>query len=159
MSTARLAAVTAVAVILAWVASAAEGFVLLLAALSGWCSDSSTDCAAQQSGAESSMVIFGLAALLIAIAVTYIVIYGLARPRIQRRRWYLAAAIAILAMPLAVIAGALWTYDALGHSPGARESAIATAILIQLTWPVAWAVALGRVTTRHLPQVDCATGP
>jgi len=153
MSTKRLTAVTAVAIIVAWVATAAEGFVLLLAALSGWC-DSSTqaDCAAQQSSAESSMVIFGVACLVIAIGVAYAAIRGLARPRIERRRWYLGAAIAILAMPLAVIAGGLWTYDALGHTPGGKESAIATAILIQLTWPVAWAVGLDRVTEREVAR-------
>jgi hypothetical protein len=160
MNRTRLLGLTTVSVIVAWLATAAMGFVLLLSALSGWCSDDATqaECASQQHSADVTAIVLGLLGLAIAVALTYAVVRGLSRPTIERRRWYLGAAVGILAMPLGVIAGALIAYDTLGHTPGGREAAIATAILIQLAWPLAWALALDRITVREALGAP-ATGP
>lgn len=160
LATARLLSLTAAACMLAWVATAAEGLVLVLSALSGWCSDSSTDaqCSSQQSGATASMVIFSLIVLALGIGLLFLVIRGLARPRMARERWYLAAAVGMLAMPAAAIAGGLAAFHAFSHPGGSQAPGWAGALTIQLALLAGWALALNRITTRELEREASARG-
>jgi hypothetical protein len=158
MTTARLLSLTAVACILAWMATAAEGLVLVLSALSGWCSDSSTDaqCSSRQSGAEASGVIFSLIVLAVAIGLVFVVIRGLARPRFARRRWYLAAAAGMLPIPATGIAGGLAAFVAFSHRGGSQASAWGAGLMIELSLLAGWALALNRITSRELHRETSA---
>jgi MFS family permease len=159
MTTARLLSLTVVACILAWVATAGEGLVVVVSALSGWCSDSSTEaqCSSQQSGATANLIIFSVIVVVLGAGLLFIAIRGLARPRV-RERWYAAAAVGMLAMPAAAIAGGLAAFHVFSHPGGDQAPGWVAALTIQLSLLAGWALALDRITTRELRRGAPAPG-
>jgi MFS family permease len=152
MTTTRLLSLTAMACTLAWVATAGEGLVLVVSFLSGWCSDSSTEaeCSSQQSGATAQLIILTVIVVAIGAGLLFLAIRGLARPRVTRERWYLAAAVGMLAMPAAAIAGGLAAFHAFSHPGGSQAPGWAAALTIQLALLTAWALALDRITAQEM---------
>jgi hypothetical protein len=146
--------VTAAGTVLAWAAAAAEAFVLLISALSGWCSDSSTDaqCSTQQNGAEFMAIFLTLIVASVALALIFATIRTIARPQFSRQRWYAAAAGGLLLMPVAVIATGMTFLAAFDHHGENTAPAIMGAILVQAVWLPAWASMFSRLTDREVAR-------
>ena len=151
MTDARLFLVAAVVTLLAWLAAAAEAFVVLLVILSGWCSESSTEaeCNAKQSGSEAMLLFLSAIVVAVALGVLFLAIRRLARPKFRRQWWYVAAAAGMLIMPVAVIATGLAVFDATSHPGGDATLAWISAVVVQLAWPFLWTLGFRHIAERE----------
>ena len=151
MTDARLFSITAVATLLAWLAAAAEAFVVLLVILSGWCSESSTqaECSAKQSGSGAMLVFLSAVVVAVALGLLFLAIRRLAGPQFRRQWWYVAAAAGMLVMPVAVIGTGLAVFDATSHPGGDTTLAWISAVAVQLGWPFLWAFGFRRIAERE----------